>query len=129
MTVGILLVTHEEVGRVMLQTAKQLLPSPSSPKIDSISIPYNCVPEKEVIKLKQRCEQLDDGAGVLLLTDLYSATPCNIASQLSREKHRWLVSGLNLPMLLKTLNYCHLDGEKLVEKACEGGRESIIRLW
>ena len=129
MAVGILLVTHNKIGAALLKAAEQLLPSPLTTKVDCISIPYDCTPEDEVAKLKQHCKRVDDGAGVLLLADLYSATPCNIAKQLSHDGQRWLVSGLNLPMLLKTLNYCHLDGKELAKKAYQGGRESVIQLW
>ena len=129
MAISILLVTHDGVGDSLLQTAKKLLPAYSSTCIDSYAVPYNCVPEKELAKLKQRCDELDQGSGVLLLTDLYGATPSNIAMQLKCETNRWLVGGLNLAMLLKVLNYRDLEGEALALKAYEGGRDSVVRPW
>lgn len=127
--ISILLVTHDGIGDSLLRTAKKLLSPPPSAYIESYAVPYNCIPEKEIGKLKQRCTEIDKGAGVLLLTDLYGATPSNIAMQLKGETARWLVGGLNLAMLLKVLNYSHLDGDALARKAYEGARESVIQPW
>ena len=129
MKTSILLFTHDGVGDSLVETAKQLLSSPQLTAINSYSVAYDCRPEVEVIKLKQYCKQLDNGAGVLLLTDLYGATPTNIAMQLKTEAKRWLVTGVNLAMLLKVLNYSHLEGEALVAKAYQGGRDSVLRPW
>ena len=129
MNTSILLVTHEGVGDSLLKTAKKLLGSPLSACVDSYCVAYDCIPEKEAIKLKQCCDALDKGAGVLLLNDLYGATPANIAMQIKGEAQRWLVSGLNLAMLLKVLNYSYLDGDALARKASEGGRNSVLKLW
>ena len=125
----ILLVTHDGVGDNLLYTAKKLLSSPLSDCIDSYAVSYDCIPAEEITKLRRRCKELDKGSGVLLLTDLYGATPSNIAMQLKGDTNRWLVGGLNLSMLLKVLNYRHLEGEALALKAYQGGRESVIRLW
>ena len=129
MNISILLVTHEGVGDSLLHTVKKLLSTSLSTDVASYTVSYDCIPEKEVIKLEQCCDELDSGAGVLLLTDLYGATPANIAMQLEGQERRWLVAGLNLAMLLKVLNYSHLDGDTLAAKAAEGGCESVIKLW
>ena len=129
MATSILLLTHDGIGDSLLTTAKRLMSSSPSTRIDSYAVSYDCVPEKEIIKLKRYCAELDQGSGVLLLTDLYGATPSNIAMQFKDEADRWLVGGLNLAMLLKVLNYSDLEGEVLAQKAYEGGRDSVIRPW
>ena len=129
METSILLVTHDGVGDSLLYTAKKLLSSSLSDCVDSYAVSYDCVPTEEIVKLRQRCKELDKGAGVLLLTDMYGATPSNVAMQLKGDPNRWLVGGLNLSMLLKVLNYRHLEGEALALKAYQGGRDSVMRLW
>ena len=128
MATSILLLTHSGIGDSLATTAKRLMPS-SSIHIGIYAVSYDCVPEEEIIKLKQYCAEIDQGSGVLLLTDLYGATPSNIAMQFKDEANRWLVGGLNLAMLLKVLNYSDMEGEALAKKAFEGGRDSIIRPW
>ena len=128
MATSILLLTHNGIGDSLATTAKRLMPS-SSARIDTYAVSYDCVPEEEVINLRRYCAELDQGSGVLLLTDLYGATPSNIAMQFKGEANRWLVGGLNLSMLLKVLNYSYLEGEALAQKAYEGGRNSVIRPW
>ena len=129
MATSILLLTHNGIGNSLLTTAKRLMSSSLPACIDSYAVSYHCVPEEEIIKLRQYCAELDQGSGVLLLTDLYGATPSNIAMQFKDEANRWLVGGLNLAMLLKVLNYSHLEGDALAQKAYEGGRDSVIRPW
>ena len=68
---------------------------------------------------------LDHGAGVLVLTDMYGATPSNIALRLAGAKVR-IVTGLNLPMLMRVLNYSQLGLDQLAEKAVSGGREGVF---
>jgi len=126
---AIVLVSHSSVGDSLLKTAERLLAVLPSNRIASYTVPYQCTPEDEVVKLKRCCRRVDQGAGVLLLTDLYGATPANVAMQLKGAAQCWLVGGLNLGMLLKVLNYSHLDGAALAQKACEGGRDSVIQLW
>ena len=128
MATSILLLTHNGIGDSLAATAKRLMPS-SSTRISIYAVSYDCVPESEAIRLKQYCAELDQGSGVLLLTDLYGATPSNIAMQLRGDTNRWLVGGLNLAMLLRVLNYSHLEGEALAQKAYEGGRNSVVQPW
>ena len=71
--------------------------------------------------------ELDQGDGVLILADLYGATPCNIGLSLSAlGVHLRCVSGLNLPMLLRVLNYAEKPLDELAEIAASGGRGGIF---
>ncbi len=72
---------------------------------------------------------LDKGKGVLVLTDLFGATPSNIACKLLYPGHIEGVAGVNLPMLLRALNYRdQLLLPELVEKVLSGGTEGIMRM-
>ncbi len=75
---------------------------------------------------RSRLAELDEGDGILVLTDMYGATPSNTLCRLLEPAHIEGVSGVNLPMLLKALNYREtLTLPQLVERIVEGGRNSI----
>jgi PTS system ascorbate-specific IIA component len=70
---------------------------------------------------------LNRGAGVLVLTDIFGATPHNVAQQLACSKRGTTVlSGLNLPMLVRVFNYPQDDLDTLASKAAEGGSRGIM---
>ena len=71
---------------------------------------------------------LDQGRGVLVMTDIFGATPSNIACRLLEAGRVEGVSGVNLPMLVRALTYRELSMSELIEKAMAGGREGIISM-
>lgn len=70
-------------------------------------------------------DRLQSGDGVLILTDMYGSTPSNVANRLMAKDGIQIVSGINLPMLLRVLNYPELGLEELVQKAVSGGRDGV----
>ena len=125
MTVGVLLITHENYGDVSLQTVKTILGvCPLETK--SLGVPFDANPDTVYEEAKQAVKTLDHGEGVLILTDLYGSTPSNIAHRLIEEGRTVVVSGLNLSMLMRVLNYPNLSLEELVDKASRGGSEGVV---
>ena len=125
MKVGILLITHNNIGAVMLRTAIDVVGiSPLSTGV--LAAASDCDPEQILADARQAARELDGGDGVLVLTDLYGATPSNIACRLRSHHELRIVSGLNLPMLIRVLNYPDLDLEALQQKAVSGGRDGIM---
>ena len=125
MSVGLLLITHEGIASNMLSTAKNMLGvCPLATR--ALEVPLDTSPEDIIIQAQSYIETLDQGNGVLILTDLYGSTPSNISSQLLVNSGLRLVSGLNLPMLVRLLNYPQLDLEKMTQKALSGGKEGIM---
>ena len=122
---GILLITHPKVGQTLLETAASLLGKvPIATAV--LDVPLGHDTEAVHKKAAHLCAQLDDGTGVLVLTDLYGATPDNIACHLRNKHQVRVVSGMNLPMLLKTFNYHALALRELAQKAQAGGCRSIV---
>lgn len=125
MSVGILLLTHEQLGAQLIATARRILGHlPLS--VDACAIPPGSDLPSSLRDAASRARALDTGAGVLVLTDLYGATPSNIAEKLAGlgiEMRR--VSGLNLPMLLRVLNYPEQSLAELTRTAAAGGRSGI----
>lgn len=124
MTVGILIVTHDEIGKTLLDTACLVLGA-CPLKTMVMSVNRDCDPEKMRRAARFSIEELDEGQGVLVITDMFGSTPSNIACSLMSD-HVAVVSGINLPMLLRLLNYPGLSLTELVEKAVSGGREGIM---
>jgi len=126
MTVGILLISHNQVGAEMINTARQMLSCYSLPtKVISIGIED----DRDEIKrrLQQTLEEIDQGQGTLILTDMFGSTPSNIACDVSERHDIRIVSGLNLPMLIRVLNYPNLSLDELENKAITGGQEGVAR--
>ena len=125
MTVNILLISHDNVGQTLLDASINTLGfCPLTAEV--LSIPNNCDPAKKIEKARGKVALLDQGDGVLLLTDIYGSTPSNIACALSGDKNVRVISGLNLPMLIRVLNYPNLNIDELVAKAVSGGKEGIM---
>ncbi len=124
MSIGILLITHPGIGNAMLSTASRLLAAcPTA--IKCLEVPVDANTEAILSKASKEILNLDDGEGVLILTDAYGSTPSNIACQLSEKYHTSVVSGLNLPMLIRVFNYFTEELDSLSQKAVEGGRRGI----
>ncbi|GGZ53793.1 hypothetical protein GCM10008101_03670 [Lysobacter xinjiangensis] len=125
MTVGILLVTHEGIGTALRGVAERLL-TPMPLRVEVLEVPFDADPEAILPAASAALRRADGGDGVLVLTDLYGATPSNLAGRLSRlgtPVRR--VSALNLPMLLRVLNYADLALDELPAIAIAGGRNGV----
>jgi PTS system ascorbate-specific IIA component len=126
MTVGILIVSHNQIGAELINTARQMLSCCPLPT-NVISIESHDSPEQIRPKFDKALEGLDQGNGILILTDMFGSTPSNIACAVSDRHDISVVSGLNLPMLVRVLNYPNLSLAELEYKAISGGQEGIAR--
>ena len=124
MTIGILLVTHPGIGSAMLETSRTLLKT-CPMRIHCLDVPLDEDTDALLAKANEEIIELDEGEGVLVLTDAYGATPSNLACQLARTTHASVVAGLSLPMLLRVLNYSREDLESLARRAADGGRRGV----
>lgn len=125
MTVGVLVITHDEVGRALVHAATSML-GMCPLNLEIIAVHRNDDPDRLKTLARRHIMELDDGDGVLILTDMYGATPSNIASSLLSAPNVRAIAGLNLPMLVRILNYPRLKLDELVRKAVEGGREGAL---
>ena len=124
MNVGILIISHGQIGQNLLDTATRVLGScPVSVK--ALSVPFDCSPEQKLAEAAGMVDRLQSGDGVLILTDMYGSTPSNVANRLMARDGIQIVSGINLPMLLRVLNYPELGLEELVQKAVSGARDGV----
>ena len=127
MTIGVLLVSHELLGQAMLDVSKKTLSvCPLSTKV--LGVPLDTDPDQIAKAAEQLIHELDTGDGVLVLTDLCGGTPSNIACRLAQYEKVMVVSGMNLPMLIRVLNYPELSLAEMAERAVDGGRQGVMLL-
>jgi PTS system mannose-specific IIA component len=125
MNVGLLLITHGHIGHALLRTATAMLGGCPMPAL-AIAVHQNCDPDAVLKDAHNACRRVDKGDGVLVLTDLFGSTPSNIANRLHESHSIVIVSGVNVPMLVRVLNYSDLDLLQLGEKAISGGRDGVM---
>lgn len=125
MSVGLFIISHDDVGDSLLSAAITVLGC--MPIVSRcMAVSSTCKPVDLDKKAKQVVADLNEGDGVLVLTDIYGSTPGNVACVLLETPGVAVVSGVNLPMLLRVFNYPNLSLDELVEKAISGGREGIM---
>ncbi len=125
LSISIIVISHDDIGHAIVSAATKTfgeLPIPTT----VVNIAMDTDPEDLLPKLQQLIDSINTETGILLLTDLFGATPSNIASTLQQTLHVRLVSGLNLPMLMRVMNYPDATLDELAEKAITGGREGVI---
>ena len=125
MGVGVLLLTHEAMGAALVGAARHVLGRLPLP-VDVVEVEASADPDSTLKHAAAQARGLYGGDGVLVLTDLYGSTPCNVAQRLPGlgiTTH--CVSGLNLPMLLRVLNYPEQSLDELAQTAASGGRGGI----
>ncbi len=127
MSVGLLIITHGEVGQALLDSAYAMLGG-TVLQVALVSVSNGSDPDEVVKEVAAAISTLHKKDGVLLLTDIYGATPSNIAMKFQDDSAQVMVaSGINLPMLIRVLNYPDLSVEQLLEKALSGGCDGVFR--
>lgn len=124
MSVGVLIITHSNIGLSLYDAVTSVMGNcPLPTRVLPVSLDSD--PEKMVHQARQLIAEIDQGQGVLVLTDMYGSTPSNIACKLANGRVN-VVAGINLPMLVRVMNYPNLDLHQLAGKALTGGHEGVI---
>ncbi len=125
MTIGLLIVTHDNIGAALMESATTTL-GMCPMALELLPVTTGCDPDELFRRAVAAVRRLDRGHGVLVLTDMYGSTPSNVANRLSTLDRVAVVAGINLPMLIRVFNYPDLGLEALARKAVSGGREGIF---
>lgn len=99
MKVGVLIVTHYRLGEEFLQALRLILPE--APEFEAVSVDPNMTVETVRQAIASGLKRADRGAGVLILTDMFGGTPSNMSLSFHDEHQVEVVTGMNLPMLIK----------------------------
>ena len=126
MKVGILLVTHSDIGKQLLLTATSVF-GKNPFQVELLSVDNYDQPNDVKELADKYVKFLDNGAGVLVLTDIIGTTPSNIASSINHDKIK-VVAGLNLSMILNVFNYPENSLDQLSIKALEGGIQGVSKI-
>jgi len=125
--VGILIVAHGTLGESLIHCAGHVMGS-RPPHLMQIGVSMNDDPQLVLPQAIKLARSLDQGGGVLVLSDVYGATPCNIASKLLIPGKIEGVAGVNLPMLVRALTYRNEPLKTVVAKAISGGIEGVMQI-
>lgn len=123
--IGLLILAEKNLGAGMIATVVHTLGS-RPPQLEATEFDHSAPPEQIESSLRQSLQKVDRGEGVLILADVYGATHTNIACRLLKRGTIELITGVNLPMLLRVLNYRHSAMDDLIDKALGGGCGGII---
>jgi PTS system mannose-specific IIA component len=124
--IGILVLTHGELGGQFINTAR-LIGLRSEEAVVAVSIDPSDSPDVLRDQISQTIKNLDAGEGVLILTDLFGGTPCNLSLSFLQDGRVEVVTGLNLPMMIKAINSrSDHDLGSLAKSASEAGRDNIF---
>ena len=123
--IGVLLITHGRYGEDLLASANHVLGQPMT-RVATLEVSIKDDPEAMLRQARALVRSVDDGGGVLVMTDMFGATPCNIATQLITEGNVEAVSGVSLPMLVRALAYRDSPLSHVRGKAIAGGVEGVV---
>jgi len=85
-------------------------------------------PESLLVRGREALARIDDGSGVLVLTDMYGATPANVAAKLLQSGRIEGLSGANLPMLVRALAHREASLAEVLAKARAGGADGVVHM-
>ena len=127
--IGVLIVTHGEIGTSLLTSASQILGAAQA-QVATLSVWRQDDPDDLVLRARELLERIDDGDGALVLTDIFGATPGNVVSRLLEDGRVEGVSGVSLPMLLRVLSGRSKKGDvaAAVRRAVSGGAEGVVHM-
>jgi mannose PTS system EIIA component len=124
MSVGILIISHDGIGTALFDATNFMIKD-NPLKVKLLSASRECDPDKLLETAIGLVNELDQGDGVLVLTDLVGSTPSNIAHRLHKHARVNIVTGINLSMLIRVFNYPDLSLNEMTEKAYSGGVDGI----
>jgi PTS system mannose-specific IIA component len=125
--IGVLLVTHGEIGTALLSSASQIL-GEAQPQVATLSVWRQDDPDDLVLRARELLEKIDAGDGVLVLTDIFGATPGNVVSRVLEDGRVEGVSGVSMPMLLRVLTSRNGSLPAAIQRALSGGAEGVVHM-
>ncbi|MBM3383799.1 MAG: PTS fructose transporter subunit IIA [Betaproteobacteria bacterium] len=125
--IGVLIVAHGAFGEALIHSASHVL-GKRPLRLRQVGVTVHDDPEAMFSLAQGLVRELDDGGGVLVLTDIYGATPGNIALRLLDPGRVEGVSGVNLPMLVRALTYRDKGLQVMVQKTLSGGTEGVLHM-
>ncbi len=125
--IGILLITHGSYGEALVQNACHVL-NKRPLQLNQLGVAAQDDPLDLLPLARQMLRLVDDGDGALVLTDIFGASPANLVLKLLEPGRVEGIAGVNLPMLLRAINYREKGMEVLLARAVSGGRDGVLNM-
>lgn len=125
--IGILVVSHEPLGTALIQCTRHIFGRMPA-QLAALDVIPDEDPEAALAGARELMSRINDGSGVLVLTDIYGATPSRIAARLARAHRVAVIAGVNLPMLVKALNNRRGPLDQLAAMLGESARNAILEI-
>jgi mannose PTS system EIIA component len=125
--IGVLVISHGAIGEALLASAEQILGAPQ-PRVAALGVSRGDEPDAVLARARALAAQLDAGDGLLVLSDMFGATPCNVAARLLADGRVEGVSGVSLPMLVRVLSSRDGSLAASVQRALSGGAEGVVHI-
>jgi PTS system ascorbate-specific IIA component len=125
--VGILLLTHAPLGQAFIAAASHVwraLPA----QLEAIDVVADQNPDEVRLLAQAAIERINDGGGVLVITDVMGGTPANCTLQLCVPGEVEVIAGISLPMLLRAITYRNEALDVVLEMALAGGQNGACRV-
>jgi PTS system ascorbate-specific IIA component len=125
--VGILIIAHGELGESLIRCASHVMGNRPH-RLENIAVTAMDDPQQILAHALAKIDAIDQGEGVLVMSDVFGATPSNIACKLLVPGRVEGVSGVSLPMLVRALTYRNEPLRVVLGKAISGGVEGVLQL-
>ena len=125
--IGILLLTHGTLGESLIHTAIHVL-NKRPARLRQLGVTAQDDPLLLLPQARTLVKELNDGDGVLILTDMYGGSPSNMAAKLVAPGKVEALAGVSLPMLIRALTYREKSLDVMITKAISGGCEGVLRV-
>lgn len=123
---GIFIIAHAPLASALRQCVLHVFPDLGDAVL-ALDVMPNVPPEESLAQARTILQQAHMPQ-VLVLTDVFGATPCNVAQTLVQDTPSRLIAGVNLPMLLRTVSYRHESMDALVQRALSGATQGVIQV-
>ena len=123
---GILIIAHAPLASALRQCVLHVFPD-NAAGLAALDVQPNTPPEETLAQARIMLGQLNT-ANALVMADVFGATPCNVAQKLVDGVHSRLITGINLPMLLRTVSYRHEPLDALVARALAGATQGVMQV-
>ena len=125
--IGILIIAHDNLGESLSRAVTHVL-GYTPQQFEVLSVAATDDPSMLLPKAREQVTRLDSGDGVLVLSDLFGATPCNLACRLVAPGHVEVIAGVSLPMLVRAFTYRGRPLDTMVKKAISGGCDGVLHV-
>ena len=125
--IGVLIIAHGSLGDSLVQAVTHVLGARPA-QFEVLSVSASDDPLALLPRARSALTALDTGEGALVFSDLYGATPCNLAIKLAHPGRVEVIAGVNLPMLVRAFTYRTRGMDTLVKKAISGGCEGVLHV-